>query len=55
MFTDRRASEIPQFVVVLAIAVALGATVIWSILSSARTEGSNVSTFIDGVNVPAAP
>ena len=54
MLTDKHASEIPQFVVVLAIVVVLGAVAVWGILSNIGTQGSNVATWINSINVPAA-
>ena len=54
MLTDKRASEIPQFVVVLAIVVVLGAAAVWGILSNIGTQGNSVATWIDSIAVPAA-
>jgi hypothetical protein len=54
MLSDRRASEIPQFVVVLAIAVVLGAVAIWAILSNIGTQGNSIASWINSIAVPAA-
>ncbi|HZW03201.1 MAG TPA: hypothetical protein VFF68_04700 [Anaerolineaceae bacterium] len=54
MLFDRKASEIPQFVVVLAIAIVLGAAAVWGILNNIGTQGNSVSTWIDSISVPAA-
>ncbi len=54
MLFDRSASEIPQFVVVLGIAVVLGAVAIWAILSNVGTQGSAVADWINSIAVPAA-
>ncbi|HMN14328.1 MAG TPA: hypothetical protein PKD55_18585 [Bellilinea sp.] len=54
MLFDRKASEIPQFVVVLAIAIVLGAAAVWGILSNIGTQGNGVATWIDSIAVPAA-
>ncbi len=54
MLTDKRASEIPQFVVVLAIAIVLGAAAVWGILNNIGAQGDSVATWIDSISVPAA-
>jgi hypothetical protein len=54
MLFDKKASEIPQFVVVLAIAVVLGAVAIWAILTNIGTQGSSVADWISSIAVPAA-
>jgi hypothetical protein len=54
MLFDKKASEIPQFVVVLAIAVVLGAVAVWAILSNIGTQGSSVADWINSIAVPAA-
>jgi hypothetical protein len=54
MLTDKRASEIPQFVVVLAIVVVLGAAAVWGILTNIGGQGTNVANWIDSISVPAA-
>ena len=54
MLFDRKASEIPQFVVVLAIAIVLGAAAVWGILSNIGSQGNGVATWIDSIAVPAA-
>jgi hypothetical protein len=54
MLFDRKASEIPQFVVVLAIAIVLGAAAVWGILNNIGTQGDSVATWIDSISVPAA-
>jgi hypothetical protein len=53
MLFDRKASEIPQFVVVLAIAVVLGAAAVWSILGNIGAQGSQVAAWVDSIAVPA--
>ena len=53
MLTDKRASEIPQFVVVLAIVVVLGAAAVWGILTNIGTQGTSVADWIDSIAVPA--
>ena len=54
MLFDKKASEIPQFVVVLAIAVVLGAVAIWVILSNIGTQGGSIAAWINSIAVPAA-
>ena len=54
MLFDKKASEIPQFVVVLAIAVVLGAVAIWAILSNIGTQGGSIADWINSIAVPAA-
>ncbi|MCX6053631.1 MAG: hypothetical protein NTZ74_01715 [Chloroflexi bacterium] len=54
MLFDRKASEIPQFVVVLAITVALGAVAVSAILSNIGTQGGNVADWIESITVPLA-
>lgn len=54
MLSDQKASEIPQFVVVLAIAVVLGAVAIWAILANAGAQGQSIATWISSIAVPAA-
>jgi hypothetical protein len=54
MVFDRKASEIPQFVVVLAIAIVLGAAAIWGILSNIGAQGDSVAGWINSITVPAA-
>ncbi|MCX6082242.1 MAG: hypothetical protein NTW32_22160 [Chloroflexi bacterium] len=54
MLFDKKASEIPQFVVVLAIAVVLGAVAVWAILSNVGTQGASVAGWINSIAVPAA-
>ena len=54
MLFDKKASEIPQFVVVLAIAVVLGAVDIWAILSNIGTQGGSIADWINSIAVPAA-
>ena len=54
MLTDKRASEIPQFVVVLAIVVVLGAAAVWGILTNIGAQGTSVSAWIDSIAVPAS-
>ena len=54
MLFDRKASEIPQFVVVLAIAIVLGAAAVWGILNNIGMQGDSVATWIDSISVPAA-
>jgi hypothetical protein len=54
MLFDKKASEIPQFVVVLAIAVVLGAVAIWTILSNIGSQGGSVADWINSISVPVA-
>jgi hypothetical protein len=54
MLFDKKASEIPQFVVVLAIAIVLGAAAVWGILTNIGAQGDSVATWIDSISVPAA-
>ncbi len=54
MLTEKKASEIPQFVVVLAIVVVLGAAAVWGILTNIGAQGSSVATWVDSIAVPAA-
>jgi hypothetical protein len=54
MLFDKKASEIPQFVVVLAIVVVLGAAAVWGILTNIGTQGGSVATWINSIAVPAA-
>jgi hypothetical protein len=54
MLFDKKASEIPQFVVVLAIVVVLGAVAVWGILTNVGAQGGQVSTWISSLDVPAA-
>jgi hypothetical protein len=54
MLFEKKASEIPQFVVVLAIVVVLGAAAVWGILTNIGTQGGSVATWIDSIAVPAA-
>jgi hypothetical protein len=54
LLIDRKASEIPQFVVVLAIAIVLGAAAVWGILTNIGAQGDSVATWIDSIAVPAA-
>lgn len=54
LLTDKRASEIPQFVVVLAIVVVLGAAAVWAILTNIGGQGTNVANWINSIAVPAA-
>jgi hypothetical protein len=54
MLFDKKASEIPQFVVVLGIVVVLGAVAVWTILNNISTQGGRVSTWITSIAVPAA-
>jgi hypothetical protein len=54
MLTDKKASEIPQFVVVIAIAVTLGAAAVWGILTNIGAQGDSVATWINSIAVPAA-
>jgi hypothetical protein len=53
MLFDKKASEIPQFVVVLGIAVVLGAVAIWSILSNVGTQGGSIADWINSLAVSA--
>ena len=54
MLSDKRASEIPQFVVVLAIVVVLGAVAVWGILTNVGTQGDAVANWVSSLAVPAA-
>lgn len=54
MLFEKKASEIPQFVVVLAIVVVLGAAAVWGILTNTGAQGGSVATWIDSIAVPAA-
>ena len=54
MLLDKKASEIPQFVIVLAIAVVLGAVAVWSILTHIGTQGSSIADWINSIAIPAA-
>jgi hypothetical protein len=54
MLFDKKASEIPQFVILLAIAVMLGGVAVYGIMNSASTQGTAVSTWISSLAVPAA-
>jgi hypothetical protein len=54
MLTEKKASEIPQFVVVLAIVVVLGAAAVWGILTNIGTQGNSVATWVESISVPAA-
>ncbi len=54
MLFDKKASEIPQFVVVLAIAVVLGAVAIWAILSNIGIQGGSIADWINSIAVPVA-
>jgi hypothetical protein len=55
MLFHTHASEIPQFVVVLAIAIALGGVAVYAILTNTSGQATNIASFISGINVPAAP
>lgn len=52
MLFERSASEIPQFVVVLAIAVVLGAVAVWAILSNIGGQGRSIADWINSIAVP---
>jgi hypothetical protein len=54
MLFEKKASEIPQFVVVLAIAIVLGAAAVWAILTNIGAQGGKVATWITSIAVPAA-
>jgi hypothetical protein len=54
MLSDQRASEIPQFVVVLAIVVVLGAVAVWGILTNVGAQGDAVSNWVSSLAVPAS-
>lgn len=54
MLFEKKASEIPQFVVVLAIVVVLGGAAVWGILTNVGAQGGNVATWINSIAVPAA-
>jgi hypothetical protein len=54
MLFDKKASEIPQFVVVLAIVVVLGAAAVWGILASIQTQGGTVANWIGSLDVPSS-
>jgi hypothetical protein len=54
MLFEKKASEIPQFVVVLGIALVLGAVAIWAILSNVGTQGDSIADWINSIAVPAA-
>jgi hypothetical protein len=54
MLFEKKASEIPKFVVVLAIVVVLGAAAIWGILTNIGAQGGSVATWINSIAVPAA-
>ncbi len=53
MLLDRKASEIPQFVVVLAIAIVLGAAAVWGILTNIGSQGDQVANWVNSIAVPA--
>ena len=54
MLTEKKGSEIPQFVVVLAIVVVLGAAAVWGILTNIGTQGNSVATWVNSIAIPAA-
>lgn len=49
---SKQASEIPQFVILLGIAIVLGGAAVWAILSSSGTQGNNASNWITSLGVP---
>ena len=54
MLMDKQASEIPQFVVVLAIVVVLGGVAVWAILSNVGGQGNSIAQWINSIVVPQA-
>lgn len=55
MLFDKKATTVPEWVVVLGVVVLIGAVVLVGLLNSATTEGNAVSGWIEGLGVPAVP
>ena len=55
MLTDKRATTVPEWVVVLGVVILLGAVVLVGLLNGASSEGTAVSTWIQSLGVPAVP
>ena len=53
MFSKRTAQAVPEWLVGVIIAVAVGALVIYAVVDNAATEGSNAADAIDSLNAPA--
>ena len=52
---QHRGESMLEYIVMGAIALAVLGVAIWTVVQSASTEGGNVSTWIDNINVPASP
>ena len=52
---QHRGESMLEYIVMGAIALAVLGVAIWTVVQSASAEGSNVSNWIDGINVPASP
>lgn len=50
-----RGKSMLEYIVMGAIALAVLGVAIWTVVQSASTEGGNVSSWINGINVPASP
>lgn len=55
MFSDHKGIEMGEFVTALALVIVVIGAVIWAISQSAKTQGTNVSSWITSLNVPTAP
>ena len=55
MLTDRKGLSLLEYIVGGAIAIVLLGVSVYSIATNANAEGGNVASYIDGLNVPAAP
>ena len=54
-FNDNEGLSMTEYLAGGAIVVALLATALWSIATSANDEGKNVGMYIGGIKVPTAP
>jgi len=53
MFSKRNAQAIPEWLVGVIIAIAVGAVVVYAIVNNANAEGSNAADAIDSLNAPS--
>ncbi len=55
MLEDRKATAVPEWVVVLGVVILLGAAVLVAVLTGAGTQGNAVKGWIEGLGVPSVP
>ncbi|MEK7277164.1 MAG: hypothetical protein AAB427_07430 [Chloroflexota bacterium] len=55
MLFNNRGNEVPEYIVVGAVVIALTVAILYTIMTTVQSKGTGVNTYIGGITVPAAP